>query len=53
MCTDYRALNKAMIKDKFHVLVVDELFDELAKASVFSKLYLKSCYHVLGNLDPD
>ena len=40
ICIDYRDLNKITIKNKYHLPRIDDIFDQLIKASVFSKIDL-------------
>jgi hypothetical protein len=45
LCVDYRPLNAVTIKNKYPLLHIDILFDQLAGAQVFSKIDLRSDYH--------
>jgi hypothetical protein len=49
MCIDYRPLNAVTIKNQYLLPRIDVLFDQLAGAKVFSKIFskidLRSCYH--------
>jgi hypothetical protein len=45
MCVDYRSLNDITIKNKYTLPRIDDLFDQMRGARVFSKIDLRSGYH--------
>jgi hypothetical protein len=53
LCIDYRQLNKVTIKNKYPLPRIDDLFDQLKGARVFSKIDLRSRYYQLRIKDLD
>ncbi|KAA3473699.1 DNA/RNA polymerases superfamily protein [Gossypium australe] len=53
MCIDYRQLNKVTIKNKYLLPKIDDLFDQLKGATVFSKIDPRSRYYQSRVTDSD
>ena len=53
LCIDYRQLNKVTIRNKYPLPQIDDLFDQLQGASVFSKIDLRTGYHHLKIKEED
>ena len=53
LCIDYRELNKVTIKNKYPLPRINDLFDQLQGAAVFSKIDLRSGYHQLKIKEED
>ncbi|GKB40845.1 putative reverse transcriptase domain-containing protein [Tanacetum coccineum] len=53
MCIDYHELNKLTVKNRYPLLRIDDLFDQLQGSSVYSKIDLRSGYHQLRVREED
>jgi len=47
LCIDYRDLNRATVKNRYPMPRIDDLFDHMKGAVVFSNIDLQSGYHQL------
>ena len=45
MCIDYRSLNQQTVKSRYPLPRIDDLFDQLQGASIFSSIDLQSAYY--------
>ncbi|GJZ22511.1 putative reverse transcriptase domain-containing protein [Tanacetum coccineum] len=53
MCIDYQELNKLTVKNRYLLPRIDDLFDQLQRSSVYSKIDLRSGYHQLRVREED
>ncbi|GJW75243.1 retrovirus-related pol polyprotein from transposon 17.6 [Tanacetum coccineum] len=53
MCIDYRELKKLTLKNRYPLLRIDDLFDQLQGSSVYSKIDLRFGYHQLRVREED
>nr|GEY30353.1 putative reverse transcriptase domain, ribonuclease H-like domain, aspartic peptidase domain protein [Tanacetum cinerariifolium] len=53
MCIDYRELNKLTVKNRYPLMRIDDLFDQLQGSSVYLKIDLRSGYHQLQIREED
>ncbi len=53
MCVDYRTLNKATMKNRYLLPRINDLFDRLSEAKVFSRIDLHSRYYQIRIVEGD
>ncbi|GKE74566.1 putative reverse transcriptase domain-containing protein [Tanacetum coccineum] len=53
MCINYRELNKLTMKNRYPVLRIDDLIDQLQGSRVYSKIDVRSGYHQLRVREED
>ncbi|GJX78563.1 putative reverse transcriptase domain-containing protein [Tanacetum coccineum] len=53
MCIDYNELNKLTVKNRYPLMRIDDLFDQLQGSSIYSKIDLRSGYDQLRVCDED
>ena len=53
LCIDYRQLNNVTVKNKYPFPSIDDLFDQMRGAKVFSKISLRYVYHQVRIKDED
>ena len=53
LCIDYRRLNRITIKNRYPLPRIDDLFDQLRGARVYSKIDLRTGYHQLRVRETD
>ena len=53
LCIDYKKLNKVTVKNKYPLHRIDDLFDQMRGAKLFSKIDLRSGYHQVRIKDED
>ncbi len=53
MCVDYKALNRAMVKNQYPLPRINDLFYRLSGAKVFSKIDLRSRYYQIRVAEGD
>ncbi|GJS31627.1 hypothetical protein Tco_0492247 [Tanacetum coccineum] len=53
MCNDYIELNKLKVNNRYPLQRIDDLFDQLQRSSVYSKIDMRSDYHQLRVCEED
>ena len=53
LCIDYHQLNKMIIKNKFPLPHIDDMFNQIHGEMIFSKIYLRYGYHQFKIKDED